>query len=142
MSSKDENENENEHENGNENGNENENENENKNENGKTLMSSEDLNKNAKNKKNSTNTKKATNKNKDENKNMLLEYMKDIDDKLFKKCIHGKDVKSFIKEFDCATNEKDKEKLVKELKDINGLVQITLKWRLILVNTNVNYLIL
>ena len=73
---------------------------------------------------------------------MLLEYMKDIDDKLFKKCSDGKDVNGFIKEFDCATNEKDKEKLVKELKDINGLVQITLKWRLILVNTNVNYLIL
>ena len=73
---------------------------------------------------------------------MLLEYMKDIDDKLFKKCSDGKDVNSFIKEFDCATNEKYKEKLVKELKDINGLVQITLKWRLILVNTNVNYLIL
>ena len=53
---------------------------------------------------------------------MLLEYMKDIDDKLFKKCSDGKDVNGFIKEFDCATNEKDKEKLVKELKDINGLV--------------------
>ena len=74
-------------------------------------------------KKNSTNTKKATNKNKDENKNMLLEYMKDVDDKLFKKYSDGKDVNSFINKFDRAINEKDKEKLVKELKDINGLLK-------------------
>ena len=36
------------------------------------------MKKNAKNKKTSTNTKK------DENENMLLEYMEDVDDKLFK----------------------------------------------------------
>ena len=31
-------------------------------------------------------------------------------------------VKSFINEFDRATNEEDKEKVVKELKDINSFV--------------------
>ena len=41
-------------------------------------MSSQDKDKNAKNKKTSTNTKK------DEKENMLLEYMEDVDDKLFK----------------------------------------------------------
>ena len=30
---------------------------------------------------------------------------------------------SFINEFDCATNEEDKEKVVKELKDINSFVE-------------------
>ena len=64
-------------------------------ENGKTLMSSKnddenekDENKNAKNKK--TSTKKATNKKKDENENMLLEYMEDIDDKLFQEYSNSK----------------------------------------------------
>ena len=32
---------------------------------------------------------------------------------------NDKNVNSFINKFDCATNEKDKEKVVKELKDIN-----------------------
>ena len=73
--------------------------NENENENDKTLMSSED-----------------ENKNKDENKKMLLEYMEDVDDKLFKKYSDCKDFNSFINKFDRATNEKDKEKVVKELK--------------------------
>ena len=50
---------------------------------------------------------------------MLLEYMEDVDDKLFKKCSDGKDFNSFTNEFGSATNEKDKEKVVKELKDIN-----------------------
>ena len=91
-------------------------ENKNENENDKTLMPSKDENKNAKNKKNSTNTKK------DENENMLLEYMEDVDDKLFKKYSNGKNFNSFINEFDHATNEEDKEKVVKELKDINNFV--------------------
>ena len=69
-------------------------------------MSSKDENKNAKNKKNSTNTKK------DENENMLPEYMGKIDDKLFKIYSNGKNFNSFIKEFDCATNEEDKEKVM------------------------------
>ena len=43
-----------------------------------------DNNANAKNKKTSTSTKKARNKKEDENKNNLLEYMGDVDDKLFK----------------------------------------------------------
>ena len=75
-----------------------------------------DENENIKNRKTSTNTKK------DENENMLLEYMEDVDDKLFKKYSNGKHFNSFINEFDCATNEKDKEKVVKELKDINDFV--------------------
>ena len=79
-------------------------------------MSSKDENENAKNKKTSTNTKK------DENENILLEYMEDVDDKLFKKYSNGKNFNSFINEFDRATNEEDKEKVVKELKDINSLV--------------------
>ena len=89
------------------------NENEIENQNDKTLMSSKDENKNAKNKKTSTNTKK------DENKIMLLEYMEDVDDKLFKKYSISKNFNSLINEFDHATNEEDKEKVVKELKDIN-----------------------
>ena len=53
---------------------------------------------------------------------MLLEYMEDVDDKLFKKYSNGKNFNSFINEFDHATNEEDKEKVVKELKDMNSLV--------------------
>ena len=67
-----------------------------------------------KNKKTSTNTKK------DENENLLLEYMEDVDDKLFKEYSNGKNFNSFLNEFDRATNEEDKEKVVKELKDVNN----------------------
>ena len=74
-----------------------------KDENDETLMSSRD-------------------ENKDENENILLEYMEDVDDKLFKEYSNGKNFNSFINEFDRATNEEDKEKVVKELKDINSLV--------------------
>ena len=49
--------------------------------------------------------------------------MEDVDDKLFKKHSDGKDFNSFINEFDNATNDKDKEKVVKELKDINSFVE-------------------
>ena len=38
---------------------------------------------------------------------------------MFKEYSNGKNFNSFINEFDRATNEKDKEKVVKELKDIN-----------------------
>ena len=48
--------------------------------------------------------------------------MEDVDDKLFKEYSDGKNFNSFINEFDHATNEEDKEKVVKELKDINSLV--------------------
>ena len=41
---------------------------------------------------------------------MLLEYMGDVDDKLFKEYCDGKNFNSFLNEFDCATNEEDKEK--------------------------------
>ena len=53
---------------------------------------------------------------------MLLEYIEDLDDKLFKEYSNGKNFNSFINEFDYATNEDGKEKVVKELKDINSLV--------------------
>ena len=73
-------------------------------------------------KKTSTNTKKDENEKKDKNKNMLLEDMEDVDDKLFKEYSNGKNFNSFINEFDRATNEEDKEKVVKELKDTNYIV--------------------
>ena len=41
---------------------------------------------------------------------------------LFKKYSNGKNFNSFINEFDRATNEEDKEKVVKEIKDINDFV--------------------
>ena len=85
-------------------------------------MSSKDENENPKNKKSSTNTKKKESEKEDENKKMLLEYMEDVDDKLFKEYSNGKKFNSFINEFDHATNEEDKEKVVKELKDMNSLV--------------------
>ena len=50
---------------------------------------------------------------------MLLEYMEDVDDKFFKKYSNSKNFNSFINEPDRPTNEKDKEKVVKELKDTN-----------------------
>ena len=53
---------------------------------------------------------------------MLLEYMENVDDKLFKEYSKGKNFNRFINEFDHATNEEDKEKVVKELKDMNSLV--------------------
>ena len=86
-------------------------------------MSSKDKNKNAKNKKTQHQYQKSNKwKKKDENENILLEYMEDVDDKLFKEYSDGKIFNSFINEFDHATNEEDKEKVVKELKDINSLV--------------------
>ena len=92
--------------------NKNENENENRNENDKTLIPSKDE-KEQENEKEKENEKKNEDKNEDENKNMLLEYIEDADDKLFKKYSDGKDFNSFIYEFDNVTNEKDKEKVVK-----------------------------
>ena len=83
-------------------------------------MSSKNKSKNAKNKKNSTNTKKATNKKKDENKNIFLEYMQDVDEKMFKEYSDGKDFNSLINKFDRATNEEDKEKVVGKLKDMGS----------------------
>ena len=53
---------------------------------------------------------------------MLLEYMEDVDDKLFKQYSHSKNFNSFINEFDHATNKEDKEKIVKELKEIDDIV--------------------
>ena len=79
-------------------------------------MSSKDENEKEKEKENED-------ENEDENKNILIEYMGNVDDKLFKKYSNGKNVNSFIDEFDRATNEENKEKVVKELKDINSFVQ-------------------
>ena len=62
-------------------------------------------------------------KHEDENKNMLLEYMENVDDKLFKEYSKGKNFNSFINEFDRATKEENKETVVKELKDINSFVE-------------------
>ena len=53
---------------------------------------------------------------------MFLEYMEDVDDKLFKQYSHSKNFNSFINEFDHATNKEDKEKIVKELKEIDDIV--------------------
>ena len=75
-----------------------------------------DNNANAKNQKTSTNTKK------DENKHILVKYMGDLDDKLFKEYSNSINFNRFINEFDHATNKEDKEKVVKELKGINNLV--------------------
>ena len=44
---------------------------------------------------------------------MLLEYIEDVDDKLFKKYSHSKDFNSFINEFHSTTNKKDKKKYLK-----------------------------
>ena len=63
------------------------------------------------------------NENEDENKNILLEYIENVDDKLFKEYSKGKNFNSFINEFDRATNKEDKEKIVQELKDINSFVE-------------------
>ena len=46
------------------------------------------------------------NENENEDKNTLLEYIEDVDDKLFKKYSHGKDFNSFINEFHSTTNKK------------------------------------
>ena len=45
--------------------------------------------------------------------------MQEIDDKLFRKYSNGKNFSSFINDFDRATNEEDKEKVVEELKKIH-----------------------
>ena len=52
----------------------------------------------------------------------MLGYIEDVDDKLFKKYSDGQDFNSFINEFDHTTNKKDKEKIVKELKEIGDIV--------------------
>ena len=46
-----------------------------------------------------------------------------VDDKLFKKYSNSKSFNSAIDEFARATNEENKEKVVKELKDINSFVE-------------------
>ena len=88
----------------------------------KDKSKNENENENVKNKINSTNIKKTTDKKKGEDKDILLEYIEDIDDKVFKEYSNGKNFNSFINEFDRATNEKDKEKVVKELKEISELI--------------------
>ena len=53
----------------------------------------------------------------------MLKYIGDVDNKLFKKNSNDKNFNSFINEFDCATNEENNEKVVKELKEINIFVK-------------------
>ena len=55
--------------------------------------------------------------------NILLEYMRDVGEKLLKKYSNNKNFNSSINEFDCATNEEDKEKVAKGLKEINIFVK-------------------
>ena len=83
---------------------------------------SKNENENVKNKINSTNIKKTTDKKKGEDKDILLEYIEDIDDKVFKEYSNGKNFNSFINEFHSATNKEGKEKIVKELKEIDDVV--------------------
>ena len=52
---------------------------------------------------------------------MLLEYIKDVDDNLFKKYSHGRNFNRFINEFEHTTNKEDKENIVKELKEIDDI---------------------
>ena len=85
----------------------------------KTLMSSKDE---KEKEKENEKEKEKEKENEDDNKNMLLEYMEEVDDKLFKEYSKGKNFNSFINEFDHAKNEEDKEKVVKELKEINSFV--------------------
>ena len=93
-----------------------------------TLMSSkvekekEKVNENE-NEKGNVDEKENEDENEDENKDMWLQSLRDVHDKLFKKYSNGKNFNSFIDEFDRATNEENKEKVVKELKDINSFVQ-------------------
>ena len=49
--------------------------------------------------------------------------MENVDDKLFKKYSNDKNFNSFIGKFDRATNEENKEMVIKELKDINSFVK-------------------
>ena len=70
--------------------------------------------------------RKGENEDEDENKNMLLD--EDVDDKLFKKYSQGKDFNSFINEFNHAINKEDKEKIAKELKEINSLANHYAQW--------------
>ena len=88
----------------------------------KSKNENENENENVKNKINSTNIKKTTDKKKVEDKDILLEYIEDIDDKVFKEYSNGKNFNSFINEFHSATNKEGKEKIVKELKEIDDIV--------------------
>ena len=88
----------------------------------KDKSKNENENENVKNKINSTNIKKTTDKKKGEDKDILLEYIEDIDDKVFKEYSNGKNFNSFINEFHSATNKEGKEKIVKELKEIDDIV--------------------
>ena len=54
--------------------------------------------------------------------NILLEYIEDADDKLLKNHGNGENFNSCINEFHDAKTKEDKEKVVKELKDIDNIV--------------------
>ena len=98
--------------------------------NDKTLdsESQEDENKNENEKLKEEKENENGNKDEHENENILLEYIENVGDKLFKKYSQGKDFNSFINEFDHATNKEDKEKVVKELKNMSSLVNHYAQW--------------
>ena len=93
----------------------------------KTLESEsqEDENKNENEKLKEEKENENENKDENENENMLLEYIENVDDKLFKKYSQDKDFNSFINEFDRATNKEDKEK---EFKNMIRLVNHYAQW--------------
>ena len=53
----------------------------------------------------------------------MLQYIEKVGDKLFREYSEGRDFNSFINESDRAANEQDKEKVAKELKDINSCIE-------------------
>ena len=96
----------------------------------KTLESEsqEDKNKNENEKLKEEKKSENGNKDENENENMLLEYIENVDDKLFKKYSQDKDFNSFINESDRTTNKENKEKVVKELKNMSRLVNHYAQW--------------
>ena len=69
-------------------------------------------------------SRKEENEDEDDNKNMLVECIEEVQEKYSQ----GKDFNSFINEFDHAINKEDKEKIAKELKEINSLVNHYAQW--------------
>ena len=74
-------------------------------------------------KKKTTNTKKQKNKKKMRIKTICQNIWATSMTNCLKKYSNGKNVNSFINEIDRVTYEEDKEKVVKELKDINNIVE-------------------
>ena len=81
----------------------------------------------------SENQKDDENENKNENEETPMSPY--VDDKLFKEYSKVKDLNSYINEFDRATNQEDKEKEIKELKDMGSLVN----HKIFILNGNSEY---